>query len=1106
MIKSVVNMDNNNLAQQTHDVDLNGKEETEFQDWMEKKVAMDGYRMETGYPEILNESLQKVPNNMEDGRLRTIFRIILEDLSDGDKIIEEILSKEGVNLTPTPAFVKDIADMLFDWHYPIEILYIDLPLYINVLAKIIFTIITCNRCSNLRSEYDARNRIKKIFKDNEKVIAVIQNSFDAELRRKIEDSKKIGLSDLGRFLQKDMPENDKPLSLGRVVMLNFETFKEAFSDDENITNEGLGLNEPKAQQFKIFKDKKPYIIWFIGSDKKDITPEEIVDLGKHKNGRTLCRILLEDVVNGHKLVLKMLDNLVVPVFNDKESIKDREENEVLQSKKPIDFNRKDVSIKVKLLQVQGDDYPLQVVRDLLDIQSVRGSNDKLSEILKHPVIQILILTVWKSYIWKHALRARFVALFVICFTAFVRLRINEYRHIDDCGVDDSDHDTVYDWPTCYDSSFRDYEPHNHTNDNKNVDFYIKHYGLHDSIFSCSSFGIYGAHMVLCLLFIWHMFGFLWSLMVSIRWFYNVCGDENPTHNIRTRKTKLLIQIFNLVTLTTLVFLCSNRCRLMLGITFLWGALVARGGIKVFVMVIMPVLAGKGDWTSFLKEMAKKSFWSDPENYLELMCYIAVPFALFHDITGSGETVEINRGLVAAGVCCAWLQFIFILGLPSTSAIGDFITMFYNVIKIKLWFYMKVFFLLVIGFGFSFWFLNESQNGNTCFKTNIRNVGQNVCQENNIANHELCGQDNTIYICRPTLSSDQPQMKALECSKSNNTVCFSPKTATARVSRRESEKKEMPEMRYKSVHYILQDFNRGQDIDNNTGDSNNEHIGEAQNNTEEDSNYIFQSIDNNFAIFKNTCPTNSDINYLDVYLCPEEDDKVTFNGFWKSLLMTITLSIGEFNISDFTKLFNGHETTQIFAMVFLIMLITLASISMINLLIGAIISDYKQIKEDAAKQNLMFMAEYIIFCEQAGKLCDDVLGFARRRLIKKPYIGSLVKMSDKIFEYIKRMLKMGVEDERVFCPHEMCHTKQGKKHTKKDWCEMFTCQEKSKLKNCHGQSLKRLQSKRYTYEVGKPGDKTEILDKLIALATKNHKGKNEHNKTKNQKTKKSQNEK
>ena len=98
------------------------------------------------------------------------------------------------------------------------------------------------------------------------------------------------------------------------------------------------------------------------------------------------------------------------------------------------------------------------------------------------------------------------------------------------------------------------------------------------------------------------------------------------------------------------------------------------------------------------------YCTNPENHLEWLAIISVVvcfllrFGLIDKMSG--------LGFVSVGICAAWIQMIFVLGQPSRTFLGDFIVMFYNTIKVKVWYYVQIVILFLVGFDFAFWILHH----------------------------------------------------------------------------------------------------------------------------------------------------------------------------------------------------------------------------------------------------------------------------------------------------------------------------------------------------------------------------------------------------------------
>jgi hypothetical protein len=98
------------------------------------------------------------------------------------------------------------------------------------------------------------------------------------------------------------------------------------------------------------------------------------------------------------------------------------------------------------------------------------------------------------------------------------------------------------------------------------------------------------------------------------------------------------------------------------------------------------------------------YCTNPENHLEWLAIISVVVCFLLRLrlinTMSGF------GFVSVGICAAWIQIIFVFGQPSRTFLGDFIVMFYNTIKVKVWYYVQIVILFLVGFDFAFWILHH----------------------------------------------------------------------------------------------------------------------------------------------------------------------------------------------------------------------------------------------------------------------------------------------------------------------------------------------------------------------------------------------------------------
>jgi len=130
--------------------------------------------------------------------------------------------------------------------------------------------------------------------------------------------------------------------------------------------------------------------------------EEQIDGDKSKK-RTIARKLLEDAVNGNKIVKKELDIHVRATDDKEDSI-----NYALE----IDFEG-----------ILCEDSPKQtmVVYDLLDLRVEKRSenNEAFTSLIKHPVIATFIALKWKKTRWYFYATSVIFMMFLIFYSAFI---------------------------------------------------------------------------------------------------------------------------------------------------------------------------------------------------------------------------------------------------------------------------------------------------------------------------------------------------------------------------------------------------------------------------------------------------------------------------------------------------------------------------------------------------------------------------------------------------------------------------------------------------------------------------------------------------------------
>jgi len=443
------------------------------------------------------------------------------------------------------------------------------------------------------------------------------------------------------------------------------------------------------------------------------------------------------------------------------------------------------------------------------------------KIFNHPVIRILILKKWEDKKIWYFHDVRWFTLFVFLFSVFVRVQIQKSN--------DTNNDT-YTWMIFF--------------KNKNENLII-----------CG--------ILMGLVIMSQILGAFWDLVGT--W-----DNEESAHihneQRKKRKKRKTVNMFvhflnavyliigNLVCLISALYGTIFLKVVLLVICFF---LIGRECLQFSLLVLKPAAESYESFTGFLKKVFRKRYWKDPENYLEIIFFISVPVAIFVDDwelnqpADATETLEMwwkqrafCRGFVAIGIFASWIEFVIKLGNVSHSSVGEFIKMFYNILKNKLFSYMQVCVLIITAFSISFWVILEGQ------------------------------------------------------TKDGDGASFS-------------------------------------------------------------------------------------------------------EGFWFSQVLTTTMSIGEFNTGSFYESVQGNGFTKVFAMLFLVGMICLVTITMINLLVAAIISDFNKMKDEVDEENLYFIAEYIIEVEKYSRKLED---FILSVFGKQTY-----KLEEKC-EHFK--LK--------YCPHLICN--------------------------------------------------------------------------------------
>ena len=135
--------------------------------------------------------------------------------------------------------------------------------------------------------------------------------------------------------------------------------------------------------------------------------EEEID-GEPKK-RTILRKILEDAVNGDKIVKKELDNHISELDDKKDSINYA------------------VNIDFEGILCEDSSKQTMVVYDLLDLRVEKGSDtmQPFTSLIKHPVIALFIALKWKKtqwYFYAHSL------IFISCILSSSYLSSSFIQH------------------------------------------------------------------------------------------------------------------------------------------------------------------------------------------------------------------------------------------------------------------------------------------------------------------------------------------------------------------------------------------------------------------------------------------------------------------------------------------------------------------------------------------------------------------------------------------------------------------------------------------------------------------------------------------------------
>jgi len=648
---------------------------------------------------------------------------------------------------------------------------------------------------------------------------------------KVENSKINGHDEL-----KDLLENNTKILIGDSIPN--KTFWDKITG-KSCSIEAKKVSTKETVEFENDKNNKK-------EETKEMPKDTFVEIDTVENIEyaTVFRIILDNVYNGHELILHILDRMV------------KVETDCL---KCVD-NKKDAKIKINMNQIfnfssksHATQASKSLVRDLIDIQRERPGDNNIKRIFQHPVIEVLILKKWDDYKMPYIRDVRRFAFIVFLFTFFVRLRLvgvakancNPYNNLTTSLQNETSPETEEkrrelitncgDWvdsgipkenlTTC-DSNY--IEKNNATECND-----LLLHAVFSWIFESDS---HWAHNLLSgershlkydwllifkyrkdhfCIFVTVMAGLCLIqliLFVSALFQYFTLSEQKSGDNSKT-KWKMIkfwfINIFYLLLGNIVCFIPKSGPKLYLQVTVcvILAYLIFIEIVQIYILVrpavrIYKSIQGK---SGSIKSIIGNRYFRKLDNYLEIICFISIPVALFNETwsktEGKDDADSLCRGIIAVGVFAGWMELFIKMGNVSHSVVGNFIKMFYNIIKSNLMAYMQACLLLMTAFSLAFWIILEGH---------IKKEGVN----------------------------------------------FS-------------------------------------------------------------------------------------------------------SGFWVNLVMTITMSVGEFNTTSFYEEIDENKIIKVFAMLFLIGLVIFSTITMVNLVMSAIIYDYGDMKKEVEIEHLYFIAEYII---------------------------------------------------------------------------------------------------------------------------------------------------
>jgi hypothetical protein len=485
----------------------------------------------------------------------------------------------------------------------------------------------------------------------------------------------------GVILQEGMSKKDKQKMLMKELIVNI---RKPFNQDTKSLMTQLGLDQMITEDLTTFKrenQKKAVIKALLLQDKAEgdtggISLNTMIDItGKQV---IVLRALVENVSDGHKIIISSLGTLRALELEDEEAIS--------------------ISINLGnglLYEKDNEDAQTKVLEDILDIRgdTVVGSpaHGSITNMLKHPIMVSFIREKWQKVRRHFSFHLRYWILFTLTFSLFLRVEIN----VEMARKQFLNHTTLNQTQQCAIVELEEF--HCVSFDKSTENLTLKNC-TNETIFFCHPEELIKDKSVL---FMYGAIGF-----IIIWWLYDVFIGWR-------RKAPWTLRIMNSVTAlfsVILIIIAINVDRQdvrkepfspftevhdgfivleVLLVTMAFYQLLIR---EVFLIIIACQTGKLSDYTK------------DPVNITQLFALVATLISVFgqESITEHGTV----NAIAAIGITFAWISMVIKIGQSSLSFFGNFVTLFHVILR-KIPYYFMALLLMLIGFSYGFWVLERS---------------------------------------------------------------------------------------------------------------------------------------------------------------------------------------------------------------------------------------------------------------------------------------------------------------------------------------------------------------------------------------------------------------